>query len=525
MKRIYLLFTLLCWSGCLAGCFAQGELYNEGDVIFLQNGALLYVDGEVINTDQGALTGTIENRGELQLTGNFSNTSVTSNVFQSGDPGLTNFVGNNAVQTVGGTRDTYFNNISLSKPGGVRELRLLRDARADGILDINDDFLNTQTFTFWVTNTATNAVQRAGDIVPPYINSNIQGYVASDGAGRLARSTINGNTYFYPVGTATRFRPVEIVAAFPTDYGVRFVNTPTPGGTLDPTISLLNPNWYHKLYKTGASGSGETIIIYSDFDGDGLCDPGGVIIAERNAANHWEDLNPTVTTTQLATPFLSSTTKTGYPTGTATPWVTEDFALAGLFVAPGFTGCTFPIEMLYLEAHPLSASILLDWATLTESQNAGFEVLRSENGFDFEYIGWVDGAGNSQTEQQYLFEDTQVKKNQTYYYQLHQLDYNGQETETEIVRARIRDEEAQPFGEFYPNPTSGSTHLWVVSDTESEMTFAFFNALGQKVQEDQHRIVPGTQVLDFELEKHAKGAYLVRITQGLDIWSKKIVLK
>ena len=88
---------------------------------------------------------------------------------------------------------------------------------------------------------------------------------------------------------------------------------------------------------------------------------------------------------------------------------------------------TLPVELLYFDAFPSNNQYAqLEWATATEINNDGFEVLRSTNGIDFEYIAWISGNGNQTSTHKYSYEDYSIETGITYYYRLKQIDYDGQ---------------------------------------------------------------------------------------------------
>lgn len=508
---------------------AQNELFNDGGSIYVQSGGLIHVEGEVINDDQAANVGRMFNSGTVELTGNWTNTA-TSNVFQAGDPGFSIFIGNNAVQTVGGTGETFFNNLTINKPGGTRELRLLRNSRADAVLALNDNFLNTQSFTFWVTSYNPSAITRSGPIVPNYTNSTSLGYVTSTvgSAGRLARNTNNSFgtvAYLFPVGTAARFRPVEITPTLAGNntYSVQFVDVATPSTNLRvSTLGSVNPAWYHFLERSVTTGATETIRIYHDFTADNVCDISHVTMTEWNGAQ-WADLS-TTTSTQNASPTLSWTQKGGYPAGYPTPWNTNRFALAGQFFPNGNNSCVFPVELTSLRADPLKASILVSWNAESQLNNAGWFVERSENGRDFMRLGWVTGEGTTTIRMPYDFEDRLVKPGVLYYYRLRQQDQGGQETLSEVVTA-ILPENGMSIGELYPNPSSGSFFLPVAVDAETELDVDVVNMLGQSVFTKAYQLQAGYQQVMISLDALAKGVYQVNLSLAGKHLSKKLVLQ
>lgn len=525
MKRLSTIACLLLLFGFAPWVQAQ-EFYNDGADVYVQAGGLIYVQGDVVNDDQGGNQGRMFNSGDIQLEGNWTNLSVT-NVFQALDPGTTTFLGNNALQTIGGNTDTYFNNLTLNKPGGTREVRMLRPSLADQVLALTDDFLNTQTFIFAVANTGANSITRNGGNTPNYMHTTTGGYVTSTvgSAGRLSRATVPGQRYFFPTGTAARWRPVDIT---PTTggvnaYSVQFVDLATPNtGNRAPTLATVNPAWYHFIERQAPTGSPETIRIYHDFVLDDVCDINNVTMSEYNGAL-WADLSPT--TSVNPAPFMSYTDKAGYPGAYPTPFNTNMFALAGLFLAPSVSSCVFPVELLYLEATPQESSIMLNWETATELNNKGFEILRSTDGTNFEFIGWVDGAINSQTNIRYDFEDTDVVPNQRYFYYLRQLDLNGAESFSNTVEAIILDGIDYALGGFYPNPSNGNTSLWVTVAKEAELSVEIYNAIGQFVYRKEYSLASGYSTLDFDFQHLAKGAYFATVRIDHEVIRKKLILE
>ena len=443
------------------------------------------------------------------------------------------------MQTIGGTRSTLFNNLTIDKPGGTGEVRQLLDSGTDnlGVLNLTNDFVNTQTFIFAVGNTAQDAITRTGAIVstggyPNVVGSaTTEGYVTSTvgSAGRLSRVTLIGTEYFFPVGTSARFRPVSITptAGAVNAYSVLFQDVATPStGSKDPTLATINPAWYHKMNRQVVVGGAatENIRIFSDFVADDVCDEANATMSEWDGAL-WRDLSP-ATTLNPGAPFLSHTTKAGYPAAYATPWVTEDFALAGLFIVPGTMSCVFPTEGTPLRATAMGDHILLDWSTLTESNNAGWDIERSTDGHSFSYLNWQSGAINSSSPISYTYPDRDVIYNQVYYYRLKQKDLDGQYKYSNIVQAILLEDGQLFISGFYPNPSQGNTGINVTTTEEMTLNFDVVNTLGQEVYSKKFELPKGETTLNFNFNELAAGTYYARITNGKTfIKTEKIVIE
>ncbi|WP_461484802.1 T9SS type A sorting domain-containing protein, partial [Pedobacter sp.] len=69
-------------------------------------------------------------------------------------------------------------------------------------------------------------------------------------------------------------------------------------------------------------------------------------------------------------------------------------------------------------------SVTLNWSTTTEKENSHFEVLRSTDGKQFNYLKRVNGNGTATTKSNYQYSDQNPFLGLNYY-QLKQVDFNG----------------------------------------------------------------------------------------------------
>jgi hypothetical protein len=196
------------------------------------------------------------------------------------------------------------------------------------------------------------------------------------------------------------------------------------------------------------------------------------------------------------------------------------------FGAGGGQGSGLPVELVTLKADPVDNKyIKVSWTTATEINNAGFEVLRSEDGINFTDIGWVAGAGNSSTMLNYTFDDHSVEANKMYYYRLRQVDFDGQSDLTNIVSAMISDNAVFVISEFMPNPTSNTSSFTVVTAETRDIELTVYNTLGQIIS-DSKLVAEGnkTNKFDIDLSEMAAGTYYAVITTGPHLFNKKIVV-
>ncbi len=93
-----------------------------------------------------------------------------------------------------------------------------------------------------------------------------------------------------------------------------------------------------------------------------------------------------------------------------------------------------PVELVSFEAFSIEKGIKLIWTTATEISNERFIIERSNDGLQWHQIGEVAGNGNSSELIDYSFEDFHPFQGINYY-RLVQVDYDGQQSISEIVKA------------------------------------------------------------------------------------------
>ncbi len=95
--------------------------------------------------------------------------------------------------------------------------------------------------------------------------------------------------------------------------------------------------------------------------------------------------------------------------------------------AVGVDVSVLPVKYLSFTATKKTDYVQLNWSTATEINNKIFEIERSTDLTNYESIGTVNGAGNSNTIKNYLFNDKTMNNIREHYiyYRLKQVDFNG----------------------------------------------------------------------------------------------------
>jgi hypothetical protein len=158
-----------------------------------------------------------------------------------------------------------------------------------------------------------------------------------------------------------------------------------------------------------------------------------------------------------------------------------------------------PVELTAFSAQQLQHGALLQWTTASELNNDYFTLEKSKNGFDFENLTIIKGAGKSVTQRQYEFMDKVPFKHKTYY-RLKQTDFNGQYSYSKIVVVYQQNEDKL---EVYPNPASNSGLV----EVNKMGSFIIFNKLGVIV-------VRATDTDQLDISMLAAGVYILKSITG-----------
>ena len=172
---------------------------------------------------------------------------------------------------------------------------------------------------------------------------------------------------------------------------------------------------------------------------------------------------------------------------------------------------TLPIEITApLRVRLQNKTALLEWRTATETNNAGFEIQRSQDGMTWEKIAWQDGQGTTTTTHRYTHRDIAPLFG-TSYYRLRQVDFDGAFTYSNVVSLRYRRTQVS----VYPNPVKDK--LYIQTDEQAIEHVLIFDVTGRQITA---ALTDDT----IDVSGFSKGIYTVKITvKGEDFYEKILV--
>lgn len=208
------------------------------------------------------------------------------------------------------------------------------------------------------------------------------------------------------------------------------------------------------------------------------------------------------------------TEPSGTASGTILDWAYESTPL---------TPIVFPIELTSFEYRLNANDLQLTWHTASETDNAGFEIERSENGLKFNTVGWVDGKGTTLEPQTYYYDDKNLREGKTYYYRLRQVDYDGQFEFSPMVTVTVGGK-GSFVSEFYPSPADGAAKLDFIATESANWSMVLLDISGKELLQRECPISKGENALEFDFSGFANGIYFVKFVNGTEQFYRKLVL-
>jgi len=277
------------------------------------------------------------------------------------------------------------------------------------------------------------------------------------------------------------------VASYHTD-GTKYVATPAGFASAAANGSLTAPD--------NASAGGNGVYAY-----------GGTAVYPSNSvgANYWVDV--------IFSPNVYIFSLTGIQDANG---CTHNGALQTLTVNSSVcSGNTLPVTLTNLSATVKDQDIVLQWSTSSEINNLGFEVQRSRDGATWSVLGFVNGAGNSNTTLKYVYTDEKLSSGIRYYYRLKQIDIDKKFVYSPIVSAKLDVKEGYTLEQNYPNPSRNETIIKFSLPQKSKVNLTLYDISGRmvKVLVNESK-ESGTHAVTFDCTTLPKGLYFYKLQTG-----------
>ncbi len=178
-----------------------------------------------------------------------------------------------------------------------------------------------------------------------------------------------------------------------------------------------------------------------------------------------------------------------------------------------------PIQLLSFTGRAISKGNLLEWTTATELNNDYFTLMRSRDGYNFEELTRVNGAGTSLSTTNYKWLDKNAPTGINYYL-LKQTDYDGHFTYSNVISLRT-EIKSSPFS-IYPNPNNGLFTITTGGGKEDQFSVNVYDNVGRLVYESRSAFSVFTEI---DLSNLNQGIYMVQILSEQESFVTKLVIE
>ncbi len=446
----------------------NGTLNIAGDIT-IPNGNTLDCNGDITTTGDCV----IHNNGTMVVGGSF-----TQNGAYTETAGLIKFDGS-AAQTI--PSDNYYD-IEIDNSNGVS---------LGGNVSVNDVLTLTDGI---ITSTSANllTINDGGSVTGGSNTAYVDGPVAKVGSG----------DFVFPTGDNGKWARIGISGLSGSDtFTAEYTKgAPADNANYNDPLTKVSDNEWWQLDRAG-SESADVTLYWEDSKASGIGNASDLRIAHYNGTE-WEELSGTITTSgnaSLTTSEQGSIKVEGVSSFSPFSYGSTDN-----------TTNTLPVELLDFTLVNVEQGVLLNWSTASEINNYGFEIQRSNDVENWQTIGFVKGAGNSNQIQNYSFTD---KSPQVFnYYRLKQIDFDGAFVFSEIKFLKL----GEIFSiNTYPNPVVNILNM----DIDYVKQIDIYDIAGKLIKQYQN-LSNSIDVSNFK-----KGVYFFIVTKNDGTQAKGKFLK
>lgn len=183
-----------------------------------------------------------------------------------------------------------------------------------------------------------------------------------------------------------------------------------------------------------------------------------------------------------------------------------------------------PVELTGFSANVIDNSVLLNWTTVTETNNSGFEIQRRSGDGEWEAMGFVAGRGTTTNPSEYSYNDD-VNSSGHFTYRLKQIDFDGTYEFSDEVNVEVSLPVKFNLAQNYPNPFNPSTIISFSIPQTSNVNLSVFNVLGEEVAVLVHETKSaGSYEVEFNAKNLTSGIYIYKLEAGSFKSVKKMLL-
>ena len=302
--------------------------------------------------------------------------------------------------THAGSTGSELSAVTINKSAG--NVVLASAVEMDGALILTAGDIDASTNTLTLTSSAT--VSGGSD--------------ASHVIGTMVKTTEATSKFTFPLGDGTQYKSIAITPSgtgstvWTAEYFLQ-ANVPL-AVTVDPNTANSDDVDHVSAYEywdLDRSGSADAIVEIAWVANNNVLAVADLRLAHFDGAD-WDNI--------AASPVGVDAS------GVITSSGLEEYVSIFSPFTLGSSSSTnvLPIELVSFSGGKKDSRNTLNWTTASEINNAQFTIEKSYNGFDFEWVGTQEGAGNSNQIVNYSLTDYNIRETLNYY-RLMQTDFDG----------------------------------------------------------------------------------------------------
>jgi hypothetical protein len=431
------------------------------------------------------------------------------------------FINGGSNTSFGGSSATTFYNLNIIKKTAGQSVTLGQNISINNVFTLTKGRVMTAGKTVTVENDLPAAVV-AGTGNTNYTSSFVVGYLKR-------KIALNTSTYDFPVGVRAYGRLAQFVnnSVSPATYltasfdstalvgntgalnvyeGVTQLTTLCPEGVwqIDPNIALSSGNYGLKLYFNGfsslSSADNNAFTIVKRPNPGGLGDlssfvnGGGTINGSNGAGRMYSD-------------------------GYAYKWNLSAFSQFAIAKAGG----PLPVELLSFTTECIGNKVIINWETASESNSSYFVLERSEDGKNYNVVGHVRAAGNSNEVLSYSLTDNDPYK-ETTYYRLIQYDYNGNNEYFGPVSSQCSNNGNEDFNIISVTQNTDKAVITYYIAGNEEVNCCIYDLSGRQILCQSHTGDSGVRKLEINTTL-TQGLYMINLNNGSTKLSTKLFIR
>lgn len=455
------------------------------DIIILPDAVLTFIDED------------------LYVAGNWLNNG-------SFDPSNDNVrLNGSGVQTIGGSGLNNFFGLRIYENSPQQDVVLNSDISVSDELRFYDDASMTRNLVLGDFDVTMYSGTNAGDITirSTAANSNTYtyafpvstvGYIKTNGTGKLIRPVTNSNFVFYPIGNSVKNHFAINNTGVADVFALNVLDNVTNNGSgigATTAAPVVKRTWMVNELVTGGSvvdmrmywnGASEEINIF---------DPATQFVAHHTGID-WENLG--ATSNSLSPLYIQK----------------DDISSFSPFTIGSLGGSPLPVELTSFTAVcDEEKGVNVTWTTASEHNSSHFDVLKSDDGYNWRSIATVSAAGNSMSTINYGMMDAE-KANGVAYYKLMQYDIDGASKEYGPISAGCNSLNEMIIKTF-PNPSGNEFYVELISPEATSTVITIIDAQGKSVYTRTVETEKGTNLYTFESLNVLPGMYYIQISNDL----------